>query len=186
MSNILGKTDFKNYNSPAYENKFYKIMVEYLGDEIFVTDGNGKIIFVNPASVDVIGLPVDKIIGRTAQELQDEGYFSVSSTMEVLRKKKSVNVLQKLQNGKTVLATGVPVFDKNQEEIIMVISTCCGLIAISATNAKSMATLTPASGKSILSLTLNEFTGLFEPFLISSIKQISFIHYQTKNNCLSL
>ena len=105
-------------------------MVEYLGDEIFVTDGNGKIIFVNPASVDVIGLPVDKIIGRTAQELQDEGYFSVSSTMEVLRKKKSVNVLQKLQNGKTVLATGVPVFDKNQEEIIMVISTCKDVKAI--------------------------------------------------------
>lgn len=130
MSNILGKTYFKNYNSPAYENKFYKIMVEYLGDEIFVTDGNGKIIFVNPASVDVIGLPVDKIIGRTAQELQDEGYFSVSSTMEVLRKKKSVNVLQKLQNGKTVLATGVPVFDKNQEEIIMVISTCKDVKAI--------------------------------------------------------
>ncbi|HZK01591.1 MAG TPA: sigma 54-interacting transcriptional regulator, partial [Anaerovoracaceae bacterium] len=107
-----------------YQNQFYKIMVEYLGEEIFVADGTGKILFVNPTSVGYIGLPVDKIIGRNAADLQREGYFSVSSTMEVLKQKKQVNILQKLKDGRTVLATGVPIFDDNQDEIVMVISTC--------------------------------------------------------------
>lgn len=114
---------FMDENLLKYQNQFYKLMVEYLGEEIFVADGNGKILFVNPASVKIIGLPVDKIIGKNATELQEEGYFSLSCTMEVLRQRKQVNILQKLKDGRTVLATGVPIFDKDQDNIIMVIST---------------------------------------------------------------
>lgn len=113
----------KKIVSAGYESEFYKIMVEYLGEEIFVADGTGKILFVNPASVKTIGLPVDQIIGRSAEDLEREGYFSVSSTMEVVRQKKTVNVLQKLKDGRTVLATGVPIFDKEQDEVVMIIST---------------------------------------------------------------
>ncbi len=106
-----------------FQNQFYKIMVEHLGEEIFVADGNGKILFLNPASVKMIGLPVDQIIGKNAEDLQREGYVSPSCTMEVLRQRKKVNILQKLKDGRTVLATGVPIYDSDQEEIVMVIST---------------------------------------------------------------
>lgn len=120
---VLKQKELKKIVSGEYDSEFYKIMVEYLGEEIFVADGAGKILFVNPASVKTIGLPVDQIIGLSAQDLVDEGYFSVSSTMEVVRQRKTVNVLQKLKDGRTTLATGVPIFDKEQEEIIMIIST---------------------------------------------------------------
>jgi len=106
-----------------YQNKFYKIMVEYLGEEIFVADGKGNVLFVNPASAKIIGLPVEQIVGKNARDLERDGYLSTSCTMEVLRQKKLVNMLQKLKDGRTVLATGVPIFDNDQEEIIMVIST---------------------------------------------------------------
>lgn len=105
------------------QDEFYKTMVEYLGEEIFVTDGSGKILFVNPASIQTIGLPVEQIVGKTAEELQEKGYFSISSTMEVLKQRKQVNVIQKLKDGRVVLATGVPIFDHDQNKIQMVIST---------------------------------------------------------------
>lgn len=120
---VLKQKYLKKIVSAGYESEFYKIMVEYLGEEIFVADGTGKILFVNPASVKTIGLPVDQIIGRSAEDLEREGYFSVSSTMEVVRQRKTVNVLQKLKDGRTVLATGVPIFDKEQDDIVMIIST---------------------------------------------------------------
>lgn len=120
---VLKQKDFKNIVSGEYDSEFYKIMVEYLGEEIFVSDGTGKILFVNPASVRMIGLPADRIVGRSAEDLEREGYFSVSSTMEVVRLRRTVNVLQKLKDGRTVLATSVPIFDKEQEEIMMIIST---------------------------------------------------------------
>ena len=115
--------ELKHIVSAGYDSEFYKLMVEYLGEEIFVSDGTGKILFVNPASVKMIGLPVDQIVGKSAEDLEREGYFSVSSTMEVVRQRKTVNLLQKLKDGRTVLATSVPIFDKEQDEIIMIIST---------------------------------------------------------------
>lgn len=114
---------FIDENLMKYENKFYKLMVEYLGEEILVADKSGKILFANPASSKAIGLPVDQIIGRTTQELQGKGYFSASATAEVLKQRKMANVLQTLKDGRTVLATGVPIFDDGEEEIIMVIVT---------------------------------------------------------------
>ncbi len=120
---VSNQSYLKKIVSAGYEGEFYKVMVEYLGEEIFVADGVGKILFVNPASVKTIGLPVDQIIGRSAEDLEREGYFSVSSTMEVVRQRKTVNVLQKLKDGRTVLATGVPIFNKEQDEIAMIIST---------------------------------------------------------------
>lgn len=120
---VLKQKELKKIVSAGYDSEFYKAMVEYLGEEIFVSDGTGRILFVNPASVRMIGLPVDRIVGRSAEDLEKEGYFSVSSTMEVVRLRRTVNVLQKLKDGRTVLATSVPIFDKEQDKIEMIIST---------------------------------------------------------------
>jgi len=109
-------------NFEEYDKQFYKLVFEYLGEEIFVTDKDGKTLYVNPASVKTIGKPYEQIVGRNVGELVKEGYFSVSSTMEVMKKKKTVNVIQKVLDGRTLLATGVPIFD-NHGEITMIIST---------------------------------------------------------------
>lgn len=116
-------SDLSDEKMKKYQNEFYKLMVEHLDEEIFVADATGKILFVNPASVKTIGLPVDQIIGKNAKELEDAHYFSKSCTLEVLRQRKQVNLLQKLKDGRTVLATGVPIYDTHHEEIVMVIST---------------------------------------------------------------
>ena len=106
-----------------YDNSFYKIMAENFGDEIFVTDGVGTVLFVNPAAVKVVGKPLDELIGRYVGDLESEGYFKPSVTLQVLKKKKTVHLLQTVKDGKIVLVTGVPIFDNLQENITMVIST---------------------------------------------------------------
>ena len=47
-----------------FSDKFYKLMVEYLGEEIFVSDSDGNVMFINQASSDTIGLPREEIIGK--------------------------------------------------------------------------------------------------------------------------
>lgn len=106
-----------------YDKNFYKIMAENFGDEIFVTDGEGVVLFVNPAAVNVIGKSLYQIIGRPVEELVNEGFFKPSVTLEVLKLKKKVDVIQTLNNGNKVICTGVPIFDDDHENIRMVIST---------------------------------------------------------------
>lgn len=47
------------------------MMAENFGDEIFVTDGDGVVLFVNLEAAKVIERPVHEIVGRKVQELVD-------------------------------------------------------------------------------------------------------------------
>ena len=98
-------------NDITKEFDVYKTIVENLGEEIFITDGDGNVLFVNPASIEINELDIDNIVGRNVRELMNEGYFSESSTLKVLKEKKPVSILQYLKNGKRIIATGVPIFD---------------------------------------------------------------------------
>ena len=105
-----------------YSDNIYQTIVENLGVEIFVTDGDGKVLFVNPASIEINELDVDNIIGRNVRDLLNEGYFQESSTLRVLKENRTVSVLQHLRGGKQIIATGVPIYN-DKEEIEMVITT---------------------------------------------------------------
>ena len=103
-------------------SNIYKTIIEQLGEEIFVCDGTGKILFVNPASVEINRIDAGNILGRNVKDLVREGFFSDSSTLHVLEKKEPVSVVQKLKDGRKILATGIPVFD-DDGNISIVIST---------------------------------------------------------------
>ena len=100
----------------------YRTIVENLGVEIFVTDGKGNVLFVNPASIAINELDVDNIVGRNVRELVADGYFGESSTLKVLEEKTTVSLLQHLKHDKKVVATGVPILDEDGE-VKMVITT---------------------------------------------------------------
>ena len=106
----------------APDENIYKTIVENLGVEIFVSDGDGNVLFVNPASIEINELDVENVLGHNVMELLEAGYFEESSTLRVLKEKKTVSVLQNLKNDKQVIATGVPIFD-DDGSIRMVITT---------------------------------------------------------------
>ena len=100
----------------------YRIIVENLGEEIFVCNGKGEILFVNPASIEINEIDAKDSIGKNVKQLIDEGYFSESTTLQVLKKKKPVSIIQTLKSGKKIIATGIPIFD-DDGNISLVIST---------------------------------------------------------------
>lgn len=103
-------------------DNIYKIIVENLGVEIFVSDGDGNVLFVNPASIEINELDIDNLVGRNVRELVADGYFEESSTLKVLEEKTTVSLLQHLKHDKKVVATGVPIFDESGK-VEMVITT---------------------------------------------------------------
>lgn len=90
----------------------YRNIVEQFGEEIFFTDGEGIILYLNPQAEKVCQVKLAEVIGKHVGNLEKEGIFSSSATLEVLQTRKKVNILQKLKSGKTVFATGLPIFDK--------------------------------------------------------------------------
>lgn len=103
-------------------DSIYKTIIENIGQDIFVSDGEGNIIFVNPASIEVNRLDAHHVIGRNVSALVEEGYFSESSTLKAIEKRAAVSVLQTNKIGKKFISTSTPLFDHNGN-ISLVIST---------------------------------------------------------------
>lgn len=89
---------------------------------IFITDGEGRTIFVNDTSCTAGGLNRDEIIGKTVYELVASGYIENSITVRVLHSGKREEMVQNLGDGGQVYVTGIPYKDKHGK-IDLIIST---------------------------------------------------------------
>ncbi|MDX2439894.1 MAG: sigma 54-interacting transcriptional regulator, partial [Desulfobacterales bacterium] len=89
-------------------------------DGLYITDGNAKTIRVNKAYERITGLSKEKLIGRKMHSLVNENFFNCSVTLEVLKKKESITIMQQVKGSKQLIVTGTPVFDEKNEILLVV------------------------------------------------------------------
>jgi len=78
---------------------------------IFVADHRGNIVLVNEASARMNGLSIKKLLEKNVRDLLKEGYCNRSATLEVLREKKTVSLININIEDKKILTTGIPIFN---------------------------------------------------------------------------
>jgi PAS domain S-box-containing protein len=100
--------------------QFYETVIIESHDEIFITDGNGKIIFANPASEVNYGLTVSEMLGKSVWEHEEKGIYYPAIVPIVLKEKKKITINQETATGKKLVVTGTPVFDKKGEIEIVI------------------------------------------------------------------
>lgn len=96
-------------------------LIRHSNDNIVVADGEGIVLRSSPNCKSIYGMEVDELVGKSVKELQEMEVFKPSVSLQVLKDKKEVQVLQRTKKGRIVMATGIPVLGPNQE-IIRVLS----------------------------------------------------------------
>lgn len=96
-------------------NEDLDAIIESSSDGIFVCDGEANVLRINRAYDEITELDTSNFYGKNMADLVNEGFFSQSVTLIVLEKKESMSIIQKTSTGKSLLATGCPVFDENGE-----------------------------------------------------------------------
>ena len=92
-------------------------------DGLFVCDGEGKILRVNPASARINKAPIEKLVGRNYMDAAEEGLLILpSAALEAIKKREVVSILQENRFGLKLISTATPVFDDNGELIRVVVS----------------------------------------------------------------
>ena len=92
------------------QEKFQGI-VNCIQDEIFITDGTGKIIACNSISLNFCYSKMEDIIGRNMRNLGEEGVFDDSIALKVIEKNSSVSEMQRSLTDKLdLLVTGTPFY----------------------------------------------------------------------------
>jgi len=88
-------------------------ILDSINDAIFIDDENGNTMWINKACEDLYKIRRKDVIGKNITYLESEGIFTPSVARLVLEQNKEVNIVHKNKDGKRILSTGTPIFDKN-------------------------------------------------------------------------
>lgn len=89
-------------------------MLESSYDGIWITDGEGKILFANSANASLLGVTKEALVGKSTEQLLEEKVFSDSVILEALEKKQQTSkVCYNYITQLTVLATATPIFGED-------------------------------------------------------------------------
>jgi len=88
-------------------------IIETSYDGFTIINGEGVVTRVNKSHERITGSRPEDMIGKHVTELVREGELENPVTLRVLKEKKTVTIKQKVRNGKQIIVTGTPVFDKS-------------------------------------------------------------------------
>lgn len=92
------------------------VMLESSYDGIWITDGQGKILYANSANATLLGVSPSYLVGKTTQQCLDEKLFSDSAILEVIKTRKQCSLVSyNYRTKSTVLATATPIFNDSGE-----------------------------------------------------------------------
>ena len=97
------------------------IIIDSSFDGLWICDKDGNIVRINKAAEIINELNSIDVVGRNMRELVREGFLDKSITLEAIKKKTTVTMLQRTRTGKKVLVTSNPIFNE-RGEITFVVS----------------------------------------------------------------
>lgn len=89
-------------------------------DGFYIADGNADTIRVNKAYERITGLSSENLVGRNLNDLVTDKVFDSSVTLEVIKKKAPVTIMQEVMGDKQVMVTGTPIFDEKGDIVLVV------------------------------------------------------------------
>lgn len=116
----MGTNDKKEHVVCSYNELEFELsgemeqILESSYDGIWITDGQGCILYMNSANEKISGIKREDVLGKHTQELLDKKLFSKSAVLQVLKSQKRVTMMGYNYNTKKyALITGNPIFDEN-------------------------------------------------------------------------
>lgn len=93
--------------------KMLKKILDNAHDEIYVTNAEGTVIYVNNAFEKHCGIKPEDVIGKSSREISRKKCWTPRLSPLVFKKNTTLTIEQKTCMGKTLLTTAVPVYDEH-------------------------------------------------------------------------
>jgi PAS domain S-box-containing protein len=85
-------------------------------DGLMICDTQGRILKMNRAAERLNGIKASEVVGKDVRTLVQEGQINRSATQEVLETHRQISLVQTTpRSGNTLLVTGTPVFNADNE-----------------------------------------------------------------------
>lgn len=109
-------------NSASLSKDILLKIIEHLQDSVFVTDGEGKIILVNAVAINLLEVSAEEMVGYTVLDMLKKGYWSNSTVLQAIEKRKAVSGPIYCKNGTKNISTSIPIFSENGKVDLVITS----------------------------------------------------------------
>jgi len=113
--NLQSKNEIQNHKHEqkpfSLDAETLKLILDNCYDEIFVLDGEDRVIYVNSVSERHYGMRPTEVIGKSVEEMFELGYWYPPITPMVHREQRRITMEQTTFLGKKLITTVTPVFD---------------------------------------------------------------------------
>lgn len=103
-----------------FQSKLCRIVLNSLYDGVYITDGSGITLFVNQAYQRITGLKEEEVIGKHMSDLVGQGIISLSASLETIRTKKPVTLIQAIRTERKIIVSATPIFSTTKEIMYVV------------------------------------------------------------------
>lgn len=86
---------------------------------VYITDKEGRTIFLNDESCKTGGLAREEIVGKSVYELKNKGFIEDSVTVRILKSEKEESLIQNLGDGGKLFVTGVPLCSQGEVDLVI-------------------------------------------------------------------
>jgi len=94
----------------------FEDILEASHDGLFISDGHGNVLMVNSAWERICGISRDFVVGKNAQDLVNQKFYTESSVMAAIEGRKPTTVMLEMTRGEKIgqkiMATAIPILDE--------------------------------------------------------------------------
>jgi len=109
--------------SQQYLQLQFDTLLEHSTHGIWIMDGDGVVLKVNPAGERLIGIRAQDVIGKNIAHLAEKDVIDQALTPHVLKARHPVTkLLYVLKTEKYIMSSGIPVFDEDGNIILVVVT----------------------------------------------------------------
>lgn len=111
VTGTLPSGEIKKVDAFGFDQEPMRSLLDALHDGVYVTDANGITVTINKAYERITGISRDEVVGFHMADLVKAGFISKSASLEVIRERRPITLVQTIHDSRKIVVTGTPMFN---------------------------------------------------------------------------
>ncbi|MGQ7287836.1 sigma 54-interacting transcriptional regulator [Vreelandella venusta] len=106
-------TEAEDVYAFGFDQEPLRSLLDALHDGVYITDANGITVTINKAYERITGISRAEVVGFHMADLVKAGFISKSVSLEVIRERRPITLVQTIHDSRKIVVSGTPMFDSN-------------------------------------------------------------------------
>lgn len=110
VTGMLPPAEVENVDAFGFDQEPMRSLLDALHDGVYITDANGITVTINKAYERITGISRAEVVGFHMADLVKAGFISKSASLEVIRERRPITLVQTIHDSRKIVVTGTPMF----------------------------------------------------------------------------